>query len=442
MSSLRLPTLRAVLGPSVILLAARAGGTLLGFLLQAYLARALGADGLGAYYMMVSLTGVCAVVGAVGYPVIASRFVARYRARPTPGMLRLFLRIGLIDTAIVAVVLGAAISLGAVMLAEDPHLRWALLIAALSIPPLAVARFASAVANATRRFYIAFLPELVVRPAVLFLLVGGTVLLGGSIGVVEVLAYYALVSWGLMLLQIACLDRPQPGGAAPQRKLPRLAPIWRRLAAVLMVTPLITAMLGDVDLLLLSPLLDRDQIGVFGAALKMAMLFGFFVQIIHQTMLPDLAEAVHRKRLAPALASAVLANRVAFVFVLLSAVFAAAFGDRLLGVFGEEFMVARWPLVLLVLGLAPRAAAGPTSQLLVVLGRENLTVASGLLSVACLAAANAALVPVLGLLGAALSFTGMMALSTCSLSWLLWRHEGIRADIFVRTASAPRLGRA
>jgi O-antigen/teichoic acid export membrane protein len=437
LAAVPLRALRSILGASVVLLAARAGGTLLGFVLQALLAQILGAEGLGAYYMMVSLSGVCAVVGAVGYPVIASRFVPRYRARPRPGMLQLFLRIGIIDTAIVALVLSAAIALGGIIIAEDPQVRWALILAAASIPPLAIARFASAVANATRRFYVAFLPDLVGRPVILLLPVAATVLSGGSISVLEVLVYYALTSWALALFQMAGLDRSRRVATSSPRKRTRVAPVWRRLAAILMVTPLITSMLGDVDLLLLAPLLDSDEIGVFGATLKMAMLFGFFVQIVHQTMLPDLAEAVNRRRLQPALASTVLANRVAFVFVLFSAVIVAAVGDRLLGVFGEEFVVGHWPLVLIVLGLAPRAAAGPASQLLIVLGRENLTVSSGLLSVAYLAAANAILVPLLGLAGAALAFTSMMVLSTVTLSWFLWRQEGIRADIFARAAPAP-----
>jgi O-antigen/teichoic acid export membrane protein len=440
-----LRALRSIVGASFVLLAARAGGTLLGFILQAILARTLGAEGLGVYYIMVSLSGVAAVVGAVGYPVIASRFVPRYRARPGPTLLRLFLRVGFIDTAIVAMVLSAGVALGGIIVAEDPQMRWALIFAAVSIPPLAIGRFAAAVANATRRFFVGFLPDLVGRPLLLLVLVAAMLLGGRSITVLEMLVSYALISWVLALVQLGTVNWSRSTPHVSRRKPTRVSPVWRRLAAVLMLTPLITSMLGDVNMLLLAPLLDGDDIGVFGAALKMAMLVGFFVQIIHQTMLPDLAEAVHRRRLQPALDSAVLANRVAFVFVIVSAVILAACGDRLLAIFGDEFVIGRWPLVLIVLGLAPRAAAGPISQLLVVLGRENLTVVSGVFSVAYLGAANVVLVPLFGLAGAALAFTSMMVVSSLVLSWLLWRQEGLRADIFARHASAKlatRLGEA
>jgi O-antigen/teichoic acid export membrane protein len=445
LAALPLRALRSIVGASFVLLAARAGGTLLGFFLQAILARTLGAEGLGIYYVMVSLSGVAAVVGAVGYPVIASRFVPRYRAQARPTLLRLFLRIGFIDITIVAVVLSAAVALGGIIVAEDPQMRWALIFAAASIPPLAIGRFAAAVANATRRFFVGFLPDLVGRPLLLLVLVATTLLSGGSVTVLEMLVYYALISWALALLQLGTLNRSRNIAQVSPPRPKRVGPVWRRLAAILMLTPLLTSMLGDVNMLLLAPLLDGDDIGVFGASLKMAMLVGFFVQIIHQTMLPDLAEAVNRRRLQPALDSTVLANRVAFVFVLVSAVILAACGDRLLAVFGEEFVVGHWPLVLIVLGLAPRAATGPISQLLVVLGRENLTVASGVLSVAYLAAANAVLVPLFGLAGAALAFTSMMVISSLAISWLLWRQEGLRADIFARRAPArlaTRLGEA
>jgi O-antigen/teichoic acid export membrane protein len=440
-----LRALRSIVGASFVLLAARAGGTLLGFILQAILARTLGAEGLGVYYVMVSLSGVAAVVGAVGYPVIASRFVPRYRARPGPTLLRLFLRVGFIDTAIVAMVLSAGVALGGIIVAEDPQMRWALIFAAVSIPPLAIGRFAAAVANATRRFFVGFLPDLVGRPLLLLVLVVAMLLSGRSITVLELLVSYALISWVVALFQLGTVNWSRNTPHVSRRKPTRVSPVWRRLAAILMLTPLITSMLGDVNMLLLAPLLDGDDIGVFGAALKMAMLVGFFVQIIHQTMLPDLAEAVNRRRLQPALDSAVLANRVAFVFVIVSAVILAVCGDRLLAVFGEEFVIGRWPLVLIVLGLAPRAAAGPISQLLVVLGRENLTVGSGVFSVAYLGAANVVLVPLFGLAGAALAFTSMMVVSSLVLSWLLWRQEGLRADIFARHARAKlatRLGEA
>jgi O-antigen/teichoic acid export membrane protein len=440
---LRSAQVRSVLGTSAVLLAARAGGTLLGFVLQAFLARALGAGGLGVYYMMVSLGGVCAVVGAVGYPVLAGRFVARYRARHGAGLLPLFLRVGLVDTAIVAIGLSAAIALAALALTEDPQLRWALVFAALSIPPLAAARFASAVANATRRFYVAFLPDLIVRPALLLLAVGAVVWQGGAVGVAEVLACYALIAWVVLIAQLARLERSRPLPASSARKLARVAPVWRKLAAVLMVMPLVTAMLGDIDLVLLWPLLSAEEVGVFGAALKMAMLFGFFVQVIHQTMLPDLAEAAERRRLDAAVGATIFANRVAFAFVLASAGFVALFGERLLGIFGAEFETAKWPLVVLVLGLAPRAAAGPASQLLVVFGRERMSVAAGIGAVGYLAVANAVLVPTCGLAGAALAFSTMTLVAAAALGWFLWRYEGVRVDIFARAAGAPtRLGTA
>lgn len=427
--AIRLPSIHVGLSTSFLLLLARSGGMLLGFALQAFLARALGAHSLGTYYTLVSLTGVTAVIGAVGYPVVASRFIARYAARNAPRMRALFLRIGLIDTAIMAALLASGVAAAGVLTVEEAEFRVALLIAALSIPPLAISRFLSAIANATRRFYVAYLPELVLRPAALLVLVGATAAVSGAVSVTEVIAYYAGISFAILAGQIAMLGRSAREKASPRSRR-RVAPVWRKLAAILMVVPLLTAMLGDVDLLLLWPLLARTDIGVFGAALKMAMLFGFFVQVIHQTMVPDLAEALHRKRLEPALHSTVLANRLAFGFVLLAAAFVAMAGDEMLAIFGKEFVVARWALVILVLGLAPRAAAGPTAQLLVVMGREKLTVISGLLSVAYLAAANIALVPHFGLIGAAVAFTSMTALSTLLLSYLLWRDKGIRADIF------------
>jgi O-antigen/teichoic acid export membrane protein len=425
---MRLPS-RLRFGASGILMLARLAGAGLGVLLQVILARALGATELGIYYIAVSLIAAAAVMGAVGYPSLATRFVARYRTDDRRRFLSAFLRTGLFDTLAAATALALAIAVAAWTLCDDPVQRSAYLVASLSLPAMALARFLSAVAAAERRFLPAFLPELVVRPGALLAIVLVLLATRASLTATGVLLVYAILSWSFVLVQLG-VYRERTRGVSDRQERHRLASYWRRLAGMLLAMPLLTAMLADVHILLLSALLPPDEVGVFGVALKIAALFGFAVQVIQQTSMPDLADAARDRRLPETLRAASRANAAAIAIAAGSLLVVIAGGRFGLQLFGAEFERAYLPLLIAVLGILPRALAGPSLQLLLVTGHYRASIVAGGGSLAALAAFSIMLVPAFGIDGAAVAFAGAGLVSAMLSSILLWRLEGVRSDAF------------
>ena len=89
-----------------------------------------------------------------------------------------------------------------------------------------------------------------------------------------------------------------PKGTAPAAP-PRLVGVWRREAEPLIVVALFTYFFADVDILIVTPLLTSAETAAVGLCLKLALLVGFAVQVAHQVVVPDLADARARKDHGP-----------------------------------------------------------------------------------------------------------------------------------------------
>jgi O-antigen/teichoic acid export membrane protein len=158
------------------------------------------------------------------------------------------------------------------------------------------------------------------------------------------------------------------------------------------------------------------------------MLVGFAVQVAHQVVVPDLADARARKD-KERIGEAVLRG---FAFPLAITVGAmvvvALWGENLLAIFGPEFTGAKLPLLILMACQLARALFGPSVLLLTVIGaqRQNATLAVAALIV--LAGANLALAPLYGVFGAAIAVAIATLFWSAACAVVLERISGLRTD--------------
>ena len=96
---------------SGIIMVSRLGGAGIGFLTQLLLVKLMGAHQLGLFYAASSLAAVLGVIAAQGYPVIAARFVGRYRNKQNDVLCGTFTGHALREGLIVAAVMAVAVSL-------------------------------------------------------------------------------------------------------------------------------------------------------------------------------------------------------------------------------------------------------------------------------------------------------------------------------------------
>ena len=158
------------------------------------------------------------------------------------------------------------------------------------------------------------------------------------------------------------------------------------------------------------------------------MLVGFAVQVAHQVVVPDLADARARKD-NNSIREAVLR---AFAFPLAvtigAMVVVALWGESLLAIFGPEFTGAKLPLLILMACQLARALFGPSVLLLTVIGAQRQNAALAIAALVVLAGANLLLAPLYGMLGAAVAVAIATVFWLVACAIVLGRLSGIRTD--------------
>ncbi len=425
---------------SSLLSLARVAGALAGFLTQMVLARTLQASALGVFYSVTSLAAVVGLIAAHGYPSIAARFMLRYREQGKEGLVAAFVRQARHDATLYAGIATIAVLAFALLWPSlGTEARFALVAAALSIPANASLRLNGTFATTIRRFALAYLPDTCIRP---FLLLAGVTLLialGVTLTASNVALLLTLIFTGLALTQYALLRKDMPKGEAPTAPR-RLLTVWCREATPLILVALFTYFFADVAILMVTPLLSSADTAAIGLCLKLALLVGFAVQVAHQVVVPDLADARARKDHDSIRGVVLRALAFPLAITLAATVIAALWGEYILAIFGPEFTSAKLPLVILMGCQLVRAIFGPSVPLLTVIGaqKENATLAVAALVV--LGLGNLVLAPLYGVLGAAI------AVAIATLFWLIGcaivldRLSGLRTDVLylIRRLAALR----
>ncbi|WP_141701033.1 lipopolysaccharide biosynthesis protein [Methyloceanibacter methanicus] len=432
-------SLGRLVSTSSLLSLARIAGAAAGLATQILLARTLTASGLGIFYSVTSLAAVMGVIAALGYPGIASRFVSRFREKGREDLLAAFI----VHARKTVTRYAAAATIGVLAFAVfwpglALEIRLATAAAALAIPANAALRLNGALAASFRQFALAYLPDTCIRPFVL--LAGLMLLIAAGVAMTAALATCVLTVTftGLAVVQYRQLTRTAPGADGSAASPPsRYLRVWRREAPPLVLVALFTFFFADVDILLVTLLLPSAETAIVGLCLKLALLVGFAVQVAHQVVVPDLADAHARKEHAAIHGVVLKAFGFPLAVMLGAIVVVALWGETILSLFGPEFSGAKLPLLILLGSQLARVLFGPSVALLSVVGaqRENAMLAVGALVV--LALANVALVPAAGVIGAALAVVLAMIVWLGACAVVLARVSGLRTDVLHLAFRAP-----
>jgi O-antigen/teichoic acid export membrane protein len=414
---------------SSLLSLARVAGALAGFITTVVLARTLQASALGVFYSVTSLAAVVGLIAAHGYPAIAPRFLSRYREQDKAGLIAAFVARARKDAVVLAAIATAgALAVAALWPGLSTEARFALTAAAVSIPANAALRLNGSLAAAIRRFALAYLPDTCIRP---FVLLAGVLILiasGVTLTASNVTWLLTLVFTGLALVQYLLLRKDIPARDAQAVAPPRLVKVWRREAKPLILVALFTYFFADVDILIVTPLLASADTAIVGVCLKLALLVGFAVQVAHQVVVPDLADAHARKDHGSM--RGVLLKALAFPMgvTIAALILVALWGETLLSLFGPEFTGAKIPLLILLGCQLARAVFGPNVPLLTVIGAQKQNAVLAVAALVVLAVSNLVLAPAYGVMGAAVAVAIATVFWLLACSIVLARLRGLRTD--------------
>lgn len=425
---------------SVLLMAARVIGLLAGFGTQILLARLLEPQGLGIFYFATSIAYVVSMIAAFGYPVIAVRFISRYRTRGNDILKAAFVSRAQMDTAIVSVA-GMVIVLAlAVLVPGDHATKLAVGAAALAIPALALSKIYASVASAIREFALSYMLNLLWRPVLFIVVVGAVAIATAHATALMAALVFSFVSAVIVVLQFKGLMQHFPNLT---RSLPadrRQVLQWRIASVPLLILAAFSTFINDLNMALLGGIVSKPDLAVFGVCLKLALIVEYAVSLIHELAAPDISDALVRKQSSTVDMAVARVNVMALVATALAVVGVIVVGHLVLSMFGRDFVRAFPILLMLVISQFIRAAFGPSMLTLISAGAQKSVVIVFSIAIAGFTAGNLVLVPLFGLTGAGAAFILMTAYWTASLAIVAKRKVGLRLDIVASLGVLQRSG--
>jgi O-antigen/teichoic acid export membrane protein len=398
-------------------------GVALAYVLHVLLARWLGVAGYGVYAYVVSWATVLATAGALGLPLASLRFVSQHLAAHRWVELRgvLLGAPGLV--AIGGMTVFAVGTVWAAWTASDP-LPWILGFAC--VPLMAQLALGAEIARAMGSIAASLVPGRILRPVLIFLIV----VLVWERSPKPALALAATVAAlvGAMALQGLWLYRLAPTAVRTAR--PRYEPrLWLTTAFPMMIATGTALLLTQLDLLMVGLLEDEESVGLYSAAAKTAAMIPLVLYALNVAAAPSFA-ALHER--GDTFQLQVLASRVArwaFWPSLVLAIALSLGSGWILGWFGASFVAARGVVVMLAMAYLFSAGVGSVGYLLNLTGNEHHNARTLIWGAGIDVALNAVLIPVLGIMGAAMATTVTWVFVGLRLHHLARRHVGVRSSV-------------
>jgi O-antigen/teichoic acid export membrane protein len=422
-----------LLSQSTVIFGARLFGAGLTFLVQVAIARFLGGQALGDYILIMATVNIIAVIMPLGFETIGTYFAAEYRARGEGRLLRGFMVRAYGHTVLTGILLMAAGYPLAGLFGEPGR---ALAVHWLPAAVLAIATATVLVSGAMlvglKRPFAGFFAETLFRPMLalagfaIALKVGAGSAIDTLLWILSVgYAVVALVQFGLLL--VAAREIPLEAEQRPDewRRWWRFAVPWIALAVA-------GDFFFDIDLMLLSGHMGREELAIFGVCTRVFSLVSFGVGAVYAVTMPDMFESEALKDRAGFHRKIGESNLVASGMALALLLAVLVLSPLAFMLFGSAFQAGVVPLVILCVGLVIRSVFGPASIVLSVNNRPYTSLPAVAASMATLVVANLALVPPLGLLGASLAALAAMTVWSAALWFTAWRIVGVDVSIRAR----------
>lgn len=419
-------TLRGVLGSGGLALLNR----LFMLALSIILAQMLGAEGLGTYAHAIAIMALIAVIAEGGVPTLLMRELAAANERGDWGLARGALR----RAGPVVALAASSVSLAGLLLLWQVHDRLSEPVlytmgAMLLALPLVVA--GKTVAFAIRGFDHVLIGHgletafrrLLVVILVLVAFTPAPDLRAPQIAIIcELIAALIVLAGGIVLLRHLVPRRLAM--STPQYRDAE----WSKSMFPFMLISGAGVINTQVDIALLGFLRPADEVGVYQVAAHGAMVVGFGLRVVNPVLGPRIARLYasgDHRRLEKLVT---YATRAAFLAALPLVLLFLLFGADILGwVFGAGFAHGYPVLVILALAYLVNVTVGPMGVLLNMSEHESINgkiLSAAVIVNVCL---NLLLIPVMGILGAAIATAISLVMRNALQAWMAYRLLGVSA---------------
>lgn len=406
--------------------AVRIAAAVLAFAGQVVLARMMGAYEYGIYAIIWVWVLVLSTFTAMGYPTGMLRFIPElYKAGRINELRTVIARGPMVSMALCALVAVAGI---AVLLAA-PHWFYTsfitpMILAAICIPLMTLVDHQEGVSQAFDWPDLTLIPTFIARPLLMLALFVGMTLAGmaptATTAMIAALAAVLVVtSVQLFILRrrvVAKIGKgPREGQVRP----------WVKAALPMLVVEGFFFLIINTDVMVAGAFVSPDQVAVYYAAAKTLALVHFVAFAIRIATYHKIAEyhatgdhAALQRTLADTLHWTFWPSLIICVMLLLG-------GELILSLFGAGFESGMTYLSILLVGVLIRASVGPAEAMLTMANRQSTAAWVYGFVFAINLGLNLALIPTIGLIGAAIATAVSMAFEALFLLIMVRRHIGV-----------------
>lgn len=399
--------------------ALKAVAAALSFALSVALARTLGADATGNYFLVYTLVTVAAIVARSGIDRAGLRFVAANAAAGRPADIARVYRLCVITVATGSALfaVGLLVSSGAL----STHVFAAnldaihIVIGALAVIPLALSNLHAELLKGLKRISAAIAVQSAWLPA---LTLSGVLVAVPRFGLSGALGAMLFAATATMILGFAYWRRARPDPANGSTF--GLGELIRESTPLFWVG-LFQLVIAHSATIILGMFQDAAEVGRFAVATRTATLTSFVLFAVNSIAAPKFAELYREEKFADLQATAVHAAGIMSVMAAPFLIVFVLLPEPVMKLFGPGFGAGYPALTLLAIGQFVNVVTGSVGYLLAMTGngsilRNTLAVSASLHLVLCFPAAF-----YFGAIGCAAATAFTMATMNLILAWCVWK---------------------
>lgn len=400
-------------------------GTILGFAVSVIIARMLGADGSGVYYLALSVATIAATIGRVGFDNTVVRFVALHASVQEWDAVKQVYGVAMKVVAAASLFLSAFLFLGAGWISNNwfnkPYMEIPLTLAAVSILPLSLGMIQAESLRGLKFIPASQWIKTVFSSLMTLLILYPLVKIWGANGAVAAFSiatvFTGLAAWALWrrAWRQTAATNGAPVDTQPVKRLFQSSwPLFGVVIAGLVMQQTATIFLGVVG--------TADEIGIYSVANRITALLLFPLIAMISILTPKFSEMYRQGDLNGLKRLARQSSRMlTFVSVPVAMIIAIA-SEWVLALFGPAFASGASILQVLLIGVVVNASTGAVSEILMMTGHEkdcrNVNFAgAAIVMVFCIL-----LVPPMGGMGAAIGVTSGVAGKNLLMAYMVYRR--------------------
>jgi O-antigen/teichoic acid export membrane protein len=394
------------------------------FLLSVYVARVLGAEKTGIFFLVLTILLVGSIIGRAGLDNALLRFTAAAsslgRWDEVRGVYGKGMGIALTVSAVTAALLYAGASSLSLHLFHKPDLAGPLRIASLALVPMVLALLHAELLKALKRIVAAvFVQGIGIQALTLaiFWVFARRWEVEGAVWA-YVAAAWATFLGGLWLWRRATPRLSSYRGSFPTREL--LAS-----SVPLFFVASMTFVMGWAGTLFLGIWGSSADVGIFTAAVRTALLISLVLVAVNAIAAPKFAELYRQGDMAALSSVARTATVLVSVLAAPLFIFFVAFSTPVMSLFGQEFVRGGTVLAILATGQYVNVLTGSVGYLLMMTGNERLVRDNMAVAATLNLVLNVVLIRAYGLIGAAIATAVAIAVLNLGAMYLAYRKLGI-----------------